>query len=117
MNHRTVFASVLWSSCLAMLAVGANSTAIMAALPDMRTELSLSSAGVEWAVNDYLIVSAACIVLGGQAADRFGSRLASMVGLALFGHRGWRYQFFHPRKRGRVRALSTPAPFWAGASA
>ena len=85
LNHRTVFASVLWSSCLAMLAVGANSTAIMAALPDMRTELSLSSAGVEWAVNAYLVVSAACIVLGGQAADRFGSRLASMFGLTLFG--------------------------------
>ena len=51
----------------------------------MQTELSLSSAGVQWAVNAYLIVSAACIVLGGQAADRFGARLTSMVGLALFG--------------------------------
>jgi MFS family permease len=68
-----------------MLAVGANSTAIMAALPNMRTELFLSSAGVEWAVNVYLVVSAAFIVLGGQAADRFGARLASMGGLALFG--------------------------------
>jgi MFS family permease len=68
-----------------MLAVGANSTAIMAALPDMRTELSLSPAGVEWAINAYLIVSAASIVLGGQAADRFGSRLVSMAGLMLFG--------------------------------
>src|SRR5262245_8230892 len=68
-----------------MLAVGANGTAIMAALPSMRTELVLSSAGVEWAVNSYLVVSAAFIVLGGQAADRFGARLASMVGLALFG--------------------------------
>jgi len=67
-----------------MLAVGANSTAIMAALPSMRTELGLSSAGVEWAVNAYLVVSAAFIVLGGQAADRFGARPASMVGLALF---------------------------------
>ena len=68
-----------------MLAVGANGTAIMAALPTMRTELFLSSAGVQWAVNAYLVVSAACIVLGGQAADRFGARLASTVGLALFG--------------------------------
>ena len=85
MNQRTGAASVLWSSCLATFAVGANSTAIMAALPDMRTELSLSSAGVEWAVNAYLVVSAACIVLGGQAADRFGARLASIAGLALFG--------------------------------
>jgi MFS family permease len=67
-----------------MLAVGANGTAIMAALPTMQTELSLSSAGVQWAVNAYLLASAACIVLGGQAADRFGARLASMVGSALF---------------------------------
>ena len=67
-----------------MLAVGANGTAIMAALPSMRTELVLSSAGVEWAVNAYLVVSAAFIVLGGQAADRFGARMASTVGLALF---------------------------------
>jgi MFS family permease len=85
LSQKTGFTAVLWSSCLAMLAVGANSTAIMAALPDMRTQLSLSSAGVEWAVNSYLVVSAAFIVLGGQAADRFGARLASMAGLALFG--------------------------------
>ena len=68
-----------------MLAVGANSTAIMAALPAMRSDLSLSSAGVEWAVNAYLVVSAACIVLGGQAADRIGPRQVSFLGLALFG--------------------------------
>ena len=85
MSQRTLVAPVLWSSCLAMLAVGANSTAIMAALPDMRSELSLSSAGVEWAVNAYLVVSAAFVVLGGQAADRFGARPASIAGLALFG--------------------------------
>jgi MFS family permease len=76
--------AVLWSSCLAMLAVGANSTAIMAALPTIRSELSLSPAGLQWAVNAYLVASAACIVLGGQAADRFGGRLASLAGLALF---------------------------------
>jgi MFS family permease len=84
LNQRTGFAAVLWSSCLTTLAVGTNSTAIMAALPNMRSELSLSPAGVEWAVNAYLVVSAAFIVLGGKAADRFGARLASMVGLALF---------------------------------
>jgi MFS family permease len=67
-----------------MLAVGANSTAIMAALPTMRSDLSLGPAGVQWAVNAYLVGSAACIVLGGQAADWFGARLTAMVGLALF---------------------------------
>jgi MFS family permease len=68
-----------------MLAVGANGTAIMAALPTMQADLFLSSAGVQWTVNAYLVASATCIVLGGQAADWFGARLASMVGLALFG--------------------------------
>src|SRR5262249_29040905 len=43
-----------------------------------------SPAGLQWAVNAYLVASAACIVLGGQAADRFGGRLASLAGLALF---------------------------------
>ena len=51
LNQQAGFASVLWSSCLAMLAVGANSTAIMVALPSMRTELVLSLTGVEWAVS------------------------------------------------------------------
>jgi len=51
----------------------------------MQAELFLSSAGVQWAVNAYLVASATCIVLDGQAADWFGARLASMVGLALFG--------------------------------
>jgi Major Facilitator Superfamily len=84
-SQQTPFGPILWSSCLAMFAVGANSTAIMAALPSMRTALSLSPAGVEWAVNSYLVVAAAFIVLGGQAADRFGARPASIAGLALFG--------------------------------
>jgi MFS family permease len=84
-KQQTGFTSVLWPSCLAMLAVGANGTAIMAALPTMRAELSLSSSGVQWAVNAYLVVSAACIVLGGEAADRFDARLASIVGFVLFG--------------------------------
>jgi MFS family permease len=76
--------AVLWSSCLATLAVGANSTAIMAALPTMKVQLSLSTAGQQWAVNAYLVASAACTVLGGRAGDRFGARAASIAGFALF---------------------------------
>ena len=67
-----------------MLAVGANSTAIMAALPRMRAELSLSPTGVQWAVNAYLVVSAASIVLGGRAGDWFGARPGAMAGMAAF---------------------------------
>ncbi|HZO46679.1 MAG TPA: MFS transporter [Xanthobacteraceae bacterium] len=85
MTERKGISPVLWASCLAVLGVGANSTAIMAALPSMRSELGLSAAGVEWAVNSYLVVSAAFVVLGGAAAGRFGARAAAIAGMALFG--------------------------------
>ena len=52
------FSAVLIASCLAMLAVGENSTAIMAALPAMTGSLQLSSLEVEWVVNAYLLTAA-----------------------------------------------------------
>ncbi|KAB1075050.1 MFS transporter [Methylobacterium planeticum] len=72
------------AACLGMLAVGANGTAIMAALPTMRGDLGLGRAELEWAVNAYLLASAACIILGGKAADRTGARLVAVAGLLLF---------------------------------
>jgi MFS family permease len=73
-DRQTGVSAVLWSSCVATLAIGVNGTAIMAALPTMRADLALGAADVQWAVNAYLVVSAACIVLGGEAADRFTSQ-------------------------------------------
>jgi MFS family permease len=75
---------ILPATCLGMLALGANGTAIMAALPTMRDELRLSPAQLEWTVNIYLIVSAACIIPGGTAGDKFGARRVAMAGLTLF---------------------------------
>jgi hypothetical protein len=75
---------VLIACCLAMLSVGENSTAIMAALPAMTSSLRLGPATVEWAVNAYLLASAVFIILGGEAADQFGARRSSAAGIALF---------------------------------
>src|SRR5215472_3143284 len=75
---------VLVACYLAVLSVGDNSTAIMAALPTMRSDLQLGPAAVEWVVNAYLLAAAVFIVLGGDAADRFGARLSSTIGVALF---------------------------------
>jgi MFS family permease len=75
---------VLAACCLTMLAVGENSTAIMAALPAMTSDLELEAATVEWIVNAYLLASAVFIVLGGEAADRFGASRSSAAGIALF---------------------------------
>jgi len=67
-----------------MLALGVNGTAIMAALPTIRHDLGLTDSELEWAINAYLLVSAACIIPGGKAGDRFGSRRVAGAGLALF---------------------------------
>jgi len=75
---------ILSACCLAMLSVGDNSTAVMAALPAMTRDLQLDSAAVEWVVNAYLLAAAAFILLGGEAADRFGARRSSIAGIALF---------------------------------
>ncbi|HEY7580637.1 MAG TPA: MFS transporter, partial [Acetobacteraceae bacterium] len=74
----------LAASCLGMAALGMNGTAIMAALPTMRRDLGLNPAQLEWAINAYLVVSAACIIPGGKACDHFGARRISTAGLALF---------------------------------
>lgn len=49
-----------------------------------KQELGLGPATVEWIVNAYLLASAVFIVLGGDAADRFGARRSSAAGIALF---------------------------------
>ena len=74
----------LTAACLGMLTLGANGTAIMAALPTMRHELGLSAGQLEWVINAYLIVSAACIIPGGKFSDRVGARRVAIAGLALF---------------------------------
>ena len=76
--------SVFVACYLAMLSVGDNSTAIMAALPTMRSDLQLAPTTVEWVVNAYLLAAAVFIILGGDAADRFGARTSSTIGVVLF---------------------------------
>jgi MFS family permease len=83
-NTKSDLASVLIACCLAMLAVGDNSTAIMAALPDMKSSLQLGPAELEWVVNAYLLTAAIFIIVGGGAADQFGARRSSLAGIVLF---------------------------------
>jgi DHA2 family multidrug resistance protein-like MFS transporter len=78
------FKPVLIACCLAMLAVGDNSTAIMAGLPDMKASLRLGPAELEWVVNAYLLTAAIFIIVGGGAADQLGARRSSVIGIVLF---------------------------------
>lgn len=75
---------VIAASCLAMLCLGTNGTAIMAALPTMRRDLGMTGSEMEWSVNAYLLASAAFIILGGTMSDRAGAGRTALAGLVLF---------------------------------
>ncbi|MEJ5946418.1 MFS transporter [Pseudokineococcus basanitobsidens] len=54
------------------------------ALPSMRTDLGLSTAGLQWVVNAYALAFAGLLLLGGRAGDLFGRKRVFLVGVGLF---------------------------------
>ncbi|WP_298993015.1 MFS transporter [uncultured Pseudokineococcus sp.] len=54
------------------------------ALPSMRTDLDLSTAGLQWVVNAYALAFAGLLLLGGRAGDLFGRKRVFLLGVGLF---------------------------------
>src|SRR5690242_9421040 len=54
------------------------------AIPDIQTELGLSTAGIEWVVSGYILTFAGLLLAGGRMADAFGRRRLFLIGLAVF---------------------------------
>ncbi len=59
-------------------------TIINVALPQMRADLHMTTAGQQWVINAYTLTFAGFLMLGGRAADLFGRRRVFIVGLATF---------------------------------
>jgi EmrB/QacA subfamily drug resistance transporter len=59
-------------------------TIVSIAVPQIQRELGLSSTGVQWAVNSYLMVLAALFAFGGRLADIVGHRKMVVLGVILF---------------------------------
>jgi len=59
-------------------------TIVSIAVPDIQRELHLSSTGVQWAVNAYLLSLAALFAFGGRLADTLGQRRMVVLGVAIF---------------------------------
>jgi EmrB/QacA subfamily drug resistance transporter len=76
---------ILALACVAQFMVVLDLAIVNVALPAMRDDLDLSGSGLQWVVNAYTLAFAGFLLLGGRAADLFGSRKIFMLGLALFG--------------------------------
>ncbi|MFJ3511043.1 MFS transporter [Streptomyces luteogriseus] len=59
-------------------------TIVSIAAPDIVRELGLSSSGMQWVVNAYLLALAAFFALGGRLADLYGPRRVVVIGTVVF---------------------------------
>ncbi|MGV9314406.1 MFS transporter [Streptomyces sp. NPDC003691] len=75
---------VLFTVCAGQFLVVLDVSVVNVALPSMRADLGLSTTGLQWVLNAYTIAFAGFMLLGGRAADLFGSKRMFLVGLGLF---------------------------------
>src|ERR1700684_1834635 len=59
-------------------------TIVSIAVPQIQKELGLSSTGVQWAVNAYLLSLAALFAFGGRLADTLGHKRMVVTGVIVF---------------------------------
>src|ERR1700722_15356741 len=59
-------------------------TIVSIAAPEIQRELHLTSTGVQWAVNAYLLSLAALFAFGGRLADTLGHRRMVVLGVVIF---------------------------------
>jgi EmrB/QacA subfamily drug resistance transporter len=59
-------------------------TIVSIAAPNIQQELGLSTTGIQWAVNSYLLTLAALFAFGGRLADTVGHRRMVTLGVIIF---------------------------------
>jgi EmrB/QacA subfamily drug resistance transporter len=59
-------------------------TIVSIAVPELQKDLGLSSTGVQWVVNGYLLALAALFAFGGRISDIVGHRTMLIVGVVIF---------------------------------
>src|ERR1700678_4034621 len=59
-------------------------TIVSIAAPNVQRELGLSSTGMQWGINAYLLALAALFAFGGRLADTVGHRKMVTIGVIVF---------------------------------
>ncbi|MEU0487613.1 MFS transporter [Nocardiopsis sp. NPDC006139] len=70
--------------CLAQFMMVLDAAIVNVALPAMESDLGLGTAGLQWAVNAYLLTFAGFLLVGGRMADLWGRRRTFIAGLVVF---------------------------------
>lgn len=76
-----VLATAILGSSLAFI----EGSAVNLALPAIQADLDVSSAGLQWVVNAYLLMLGSLMLIGGSLGDRYGLRRIFILGVFIFG--------------------------------
>jgi EmrB/QacA subfamily drug resistance transporter len=68
-----------------LLIVSVGNTILNVALPTIREEFDATSGQLQWIADGYLLLFAGLLLTAGSLGDRFGRRLALVLGLGVFG--------------------------------
>ncbi|MFE3659126.1 MFS transporter [Streptomyces sp. NPDC059165] len=79
-NQTVALAAMLFAVSMTFI----DQTIVSIAAPSIVEELGLSSSGMQWVVNAYLLALAAFFALGGRLSDIFGHRRVMVVGTLVF---------------------------------
>jgi predicted MFS family arabinose efflux permease len=79
-NQTLALAAMLFAVSMTFI----DQTIVSIAAPSIIGELGLSSSGMQWVVNAYLLALAAFFALGGRLADIFGHRRIMLTGTLMF---------------------------------
>ena len=79
-SRNLVLAAMIFAVAMTFI----DQTIVSIAVPKIQSELGLSSTGVQWAVNAYLLALAALFAFGGRLADTLGHRKLVVTGVIVF---------------------------------
>src|ERR1700761_8650114 len=76
--------ALLLTVCLAQFMVVLDISIVNVALPDIRSSLGFTDAGLQWVVNAYTLTFAGFLMLAGRATDLLPRRQIFLIGVGLF---------------------------------
>ncbi|WP_433472837.1 MFS transporter [Spirillospora sp. CA-142024] len=82
LHHRPGIILAVIVGC--QLMIGLDTSVVTIALPEVRQGLGLSTGGLAWIQNSYMLAFGGLLLLGGRAGDVFGRRRTFTAGIALF---------------------------------
>src|SRR3974390_1917175 len=79
-SQNLVLAAMIFAVAMTFI----DQTIVSIAVPQIQRELGLTSTGVQWVVNAYLLALAALFAFGGRLADIFGHTKLCVIGVIVF---------------------------------